>query len=339
LLKENLPLLLLAQFAILLISTCAVFIEPGEKAVLEHFGKPVATLDAGAHFKWPWPLDKVYRYSTEQIQILYVGFTPSMDESQTILWTVAHNQEQNFLVGNRLTAAVQKELGESSDALKAPPISLITVSIPVQFQITNVMQWAYANANATNLLSDLASREVAQFLAGEDLKDILSRARLSAGQELQARIQSAANARKLGAKILFVGLQDIHPPTAIAADYENVVGSFQKMIATTNNAAADAIRTNTLAGALAFSATNVAEAARIRLQTVAQAKAALFTNQIPAFEAAPSVYEQRAYFEAFADATKNARKYILLVTNTQDVLIFDLEDKIRTDLLNVNPTE
>ncbi len=38
----------------------------------------------------------------------------------------------------------------------------------------------------------------------------------------------------------------------------------------------------------------------------------------------------------FADATRNARKYVLLVTNTQDVVIFDLEDKIRADLLNVN---
>ena len=41
----------------------------------------------------------------------------------------------------------------------------------------------------------------------------------------------------------------------------------------------------------------------------------------------------------FPDATANARKYILLVTNTQDVLIFDLEDKIREDLLNLNVTQ
>ena len=66
------------------------------------------------------------------------------------------------------------------------------------------------------------------------------------------------------------------------------------------------------------------------------AQAALFTNQIPAFEAAPSVYRQRAYFQTFAAATGNARKYVLLVTNTQDVVIFDLEDKIREDLLNLN---
>jgi len=335
LLKENLPLLLLAQFAVLVLSSCFVFVEPGEQAVLEHYGKPQATLNAGAHLKLPWPLDKVYRYRTDQIQSLYVGYTPETNAQMTILWTVAHNKEENFLVGNRLVPETQRQLGES---VKAPPVSLITVSIPVLFQITDVRAWAYNNAEPTNLLSDLATRAVVQYLAGADMREIISHARLSAADELQRRIQTAADGKNLGVKILFVGLQDIHPPTAVAADYENYVGSFQKLIATTNLAAAAAIYTNTLAGALAFSATNVAEATRIRLETAALARAALFTNQIPAFAAAPSVYKQRAYFQAFADATANSRKYILLTTNTQDVLIFDLEDKIRSDLLNgINP--
>jgi len=55
-----------------------------------------------------------------------------------------------------------------------------------------------------------------------------------------------------------------------------------------------------------------------------------------AYAAAPSVYGQRAYFHMFPEATANARKYILLVTNTYNVLQFDLEDKIREDLLNLN---
>jgi hypothetical protein len=38
----------------------------------------------------------------------------------------------------------------------------------------------------------------------------------------------------------------------------------------------------------------------------------------------------------FAEATGRARKYILLVTNTSDVVVFNLEDKIREDLLNLN---
>ncbi len=82
---------------------------------------------------------------------------------------------------------------------------------------------------------------------------------------------------------------------------------------------------------------NEAEASRQQTEVFAWSRAALFTNQIAAYDAAPSVYRQRAYYQMFPEATANARKYILLVTNTHDVLIFDLEDKIREDLLNLNP--
>jgi len=338
LLQKNLAAFVLVQLAVLFLSTCVVFVDAGEQAVLEHFGKPVdPPLTAGAHLKLPWPIDKIYRYRTEQIQTLYVGFTPDTgkDEQNVILWTVAHNQEQNFLVGNRATATVQTDNTDTNDTLKAPPVSLITVSIPVQFQITNVMDWAYQNGDQTNLLADLATREVVHFLAGVDLNDFLSQGRLGAAQILRERIQADANGYKLGAKILFVGLQDVHPPVKVAPDYEKVVGAGQTYLAKILSAKADAIRTNALADALAFTTTNVADAAREQLEVSAFARAALFTNQIPAFEAAPSVYKQRAYFKAFAEATANSRKYVLLVTNNNDVLQFDLEDKIRSDLINV----
>jgi membrane protease subunit HflK len=244
--------------------------------------------------------------------------------------------ETNFLVGNREPVTIQNEKDDTNDTFKVPPVSLINVSIPVQFQITNVLDWAYNNANPASLLQDLATREVVHYFAGVDLNDLLSHLRQEAAQELSTRIQAAANEHRLGAKIVFVGLLDIHPPIKVAEDYEKVVGAEQTKLAAILDAQAEAIRTNALAGARAFTTTNVAEATRLRLEVSAFAHAALFTNQIPAFEAAPSVYRQRAYFQTFADATANARKYILLVTNTQDIVIFDLEDKIRADLLNLN---
>jgi regulator of protease activity HflC (stomatin/prohibitin superfamily) len=341
LLKKNLLLLLLAQLAVLLLSTCVVFVDAGEQAVLERFGKPVATLVPGAHFKLPWPADRVYHYRTEQIQTFDVGYTPDAqsENANTILWSVSHAKEENFLVGNREPVTIKNENADTNDTLKAPPVSLITVSIPVQFQINDVMAWAYTNADPAGLLQDLATRAVVHYLAGVDLNSVMSQARLEAAQTLRDQIQTAADARQLGVKILFVGLQDIHPPVKVAGDYEKVVGAEQSKLAAILNARADAIQTNAVAGALAFTTTNVAEATRQRLEVSALAKAALFTNQIPAFAAAPSVYRQRAYFQTFAAATGNARKYILLVTNTQDVVIFDLEDKIREDLLNLNVNE
>jgi regulator of protease activity HflC (stomatin/prohibitin superfamily) len=340
--QQNLPVLLAVQLAVLLLSTCVVFVDAGEQAVLEQFGRPVAVLTPGGHFKWPWPVDRIYRYRTDQIQTFMVGYVPDEQSERvtTILWTVPHAKEDNFLVGNNSPATVQSDVegagAGASSILKAPPVSLISVSIPVQFQITNILDWTYNNAAATNLLQDLATRAVVHFLAGVDINEVMSQGRLEAADILRAEIQTAANEKRLGAKIVFVGLQDIHPPTKVADNYEKVVAAVQQMIAKTNTATAMAISSTLMSSALAFTTNTVALSARLQLETAAHARAALFTNQIPAFEAAPAIYKRRAYFQSFVAATANARKYILLVTNTQDVVIFDLEDKIRDDLLNLN---
>jgi regulator of protease activity HflC (stomatin/prohibitin superfamily) len=339
--QKNLAALLLVQFAALILSTCFVFVEVGEQAVLEHFGRPVATFGPGPHFKWPWPFDKVYRYRTQQIQSFAVGYTPDPQSEQgnTILWTVSHNKEDNFLVANRSGATTAPD-NDTNDAAQVQSVGLISVSIPVQFQITNVMDWLYKNSEPQTLLQELATRQVIRYLAANDLNTLLSHGRLEAADDLRGRIQAAANRRELGAKIVFVGLQDIHPPTAnqVAATYEKVVGAQQTKLAKILDAESDAIRTNALASAVAFTTTNVAEARQVQMESDAFARAALFTNQIPAFEAAPSVYRQRLYEQAFAEATRNARKYVLLVTNTDDVIVFNLEDTIRADLLNLSVT-
>lgn len=102
LLRKNLPVLLLAQLVVLLLSTCVVFIDPGEQAILERFGRPIADLKSGAHLKWPWPVDKAHRYRTDQIQTFEVGYIQDRQSEQerVILWSVAHTKEINFLVGN-----------------------------------------------------------------------------------------------------------------------------------------------------------------------------------------------------------------------------------------------
>jgi hypothetical protein len=96
------------------------------------------------------------------------------------------------------------------------------------------------------------------------------------------------------------------------------------------------VKTNALAEAAATNILNQAVAERVTREIGALAQAALFTNQIPAFEAAPTVYGERAYLQMFGRATAAARKYIVLTTNTQDIVSFDLQDKIREDLLNLS---
>ena len=340
--EKALGWLVLMQLAALSLSTCVVFIEAGEQGLLERLGKPVAgrtPLGPGAHLKLPWPVDQVYRFRTEQIQSFNVGFTPDpkREAEPVVLWTVAHmKEESDFLVANRVDTSI--EATNQLTGKRTPPVSLLTVSIPVQFQITNLVAWVYNNGDAPALLQDLATHEVVHYLAGADMGEIMSHTRLEMAQVLTDEIQAAANRHTMGAKIVSIDLEDLHPPVKVAGEYENVVAAIQKKEAKILAARADAIRTNAMAGAQAVSIVNKAFADRAARQIGALAQAALFTNQIPAYDAAPSVYAERAYLQTLVRATATARKYILLTTNTHDVLQFDLQDSIAQSMLSLSVT-
>jgi membrane protease subunit HflK len=331
--------LLPLQILLLILSTGLVVVEPGEQALLEHFGKPVegrTVLGPGPHFKWPWPIDRIYRFRTEQIQTFDVGVVPGEEREQeaAVLWTVAHTKqtEDNFLVANREPAGAN---ANATSGKRTPPVSLVTGSIPVLYQITNVADWAYNNEDAPSLLQDLGTREIVRYLAGADLSDLMSAGRLEAGRTLAERIQAASDAHGLGARIIEVGLQDLHPPVKVAEDYEKVVAATQLKEAKILAARADEIKTNALSGAEATTIVDAARSDAVARQVGAAARAGLFTNQIPAFEAAPSVYVQRSYLGTFARSTANARKYVMLTTNTHDVIVFDLQDSVARDILNM----
>ncbi len=339
-LEKALAWLLLAQLFVLLLSSCFVFVQTGEEALLERFGQPVPgheILRPGFHLKLPWPIDKIYTYRTEKVQSFTIGIGPEDTETEerVIRWTVAHYQnEYNLLVASREQSSTNATNTATNNATgrKVPPVNLLSVSIPVQYQITNLNAWAYNQREPGKLLEKLATREVVRFLVSADVQELMSTGRAAAAEALKTKIQSAANNKGLGARILFVGLQGIHPPVKVAAAYEKVVSARQDKEASILQARAHQIETNALARAAAFRRVSLAQAEKAQTEADAAARAASFTNQIPAFRASPLVYTERAYLQTLAQSTTNAAKVVLGTTNNSDVFILDLEESSRRGL-------
>jgi len=343
--EKNFPRLLIAQLALLLLSSCFVFIEAGEAGLLERFGRPVEKRDVlkpGVHVKWFWPVDRVQRFRTDEIQTFNVGFVHEEEgdghgherpEEDTVLWTVRHYQEEfNLLVASRETGVTTNTV----EGKRIPPVSLLSVSIPVQFQISDVRKWAYKHMDPAKLLEDIGTREVVRYLVGVDLLEIMSTGRFKAAEELHKRIQDRANEEDLGVKIVFLGLQDIHPPVSVAGSYEAVIGATQKREAERLKAQADAVSTNSWALAEALQRRRNAEAAGMSRALEAAAQAARFTNQIPAYQASPGVYSELAYAQVLSRGSANTRKLVMTGTNSHDVILLNLEDRLRPgDILNV----
>jgi regulator of protease activity HflC (stomatin/prohibitin superfamily) len=354
-LEQKLALIIAIQVVVLFLSSSFVVIHANEKAVLERFGNNMGEREAGFHFKLPWPIDKVYRYKTDEIQTFTLGVVDDKHDeakpeaAKVLLWTTQHNHgssqdpEQNF---NMIVASND---ADAENAGKAVPVNLLTVSIPVQYHIDDLEAWVTNTANSGSLLQKLAMREVTKYLIGVDIDELMGPGRAAAQETLKKRIDARAKKHKLGAEVMFVGLQDIHPPVGQNEQSKSTGGvaeNYEKVIVAQLNA-----ETNRL-GALLYSAGKVPQARASAAESLAKAKsestnkvaiaeaeAKRFTNQIAAFQSAPLVYKTRMKLESFMESTVGSRKYILSDPANRDVINLELQDKLRKDLLNVTVDE
>ena len=355
-LEQKLALIIAIQVAVLFLSSSFVVIQQNEEAFLERFGKRNDHLLPGFSFKLPWPIDKVYRYKTKKIQNFVLGVldkdeaakpnSGDPEDVQVLLWTSQHNHgsskdpEQNY---NMIVASSDVLLNTvASDSV---PVNLLTVSIPVQYRINNLTNWVYNTDNAGSMLQKLSMRAVTRYLIGVDINELMGPGRTKAQEELKKDIQQQVDIQQLGAEIVFVGLQDIHPPVGQTEQSKasgGVAESYEKV-----NVAQLHSETNRL-GALRYKAGKVPQArgaasellAKARSESTnkvakAKAEAGRFDQQMSAFNAAPSVYKTRSKLDAFQRATKGVRKYILSDPENRDIINLELQDKLRSDLLDV----
>ncbi|MHC4532042.1 MAG: SPFH domain-containing protein, partial [Planctomycetota bacterium] len=236
--KVFVPLFLFAVLVLYAMS-CIVIVAPNEQAVIEHFGNPVETAGPGLAFKWPWPIDIAYKYPTEKIAEINIGFEPELDQHghvsvRPLLWGQKHHHEEHYLL-------VASEQTAASSVASAVPVSLIIAAVPVHYKIKDLHSYIYNHEQPEKLLEAICYRELTRFAASakievdsesietdESSQSLLGAGRTRAKNVLTERIQTAADDTGLGVEIVFVGLQGIHPPTEVAPDYQQVVGAAQK---------------------------------------------------------------------------------------------------------------
>ena len=239
--KAIVPLILFGAVTLYLLS-CIVVVSANEAAIIEHFGNPVKDngdvriIGPGLSFKWPWPIDVAYKYPTKMVSQLCIGFVPEIDAKtgypvrEPRLWGEEHYaEEHNLLIASRQTAA--------ASSAGAVPVSLVVAAVPVQYRIKDLYSFIYNHKDSEKLLETICYRELTRFAAGAGIEvdeaadvadSLLGAGRAKAKRILSQRIQAAADRAGLGVEIVFLGLQGLHPPSEVAADYQKVVGAVQK---------------------------------------------------------------------------------------------------------------
>lgn len=261
--KAIVPLVLFAVVTLYLLS-CIVVIAPNEEAIVEHFGNPRndanGVIGPGLAFKWPWPIDKVYKYPTKKVSEISIGFVPKVDSDtgklirESLLWGEQHHEKEHLL----LVAGGQADKDSSAETVA---YSLLIAAVPVQYRVKDLYSFVYKHNEPEKRFESICYRELTRFAAGQVSGEgqsaagieetLLGAGRAEAKRILTSRIQQAVDEAQLGVEIVFLGLQGIHPPPEVAPDYQKVVGAVQRKQALILNAQAERNKTlSTLVGSV-----------------------------------------------------------------------------------------
>jgi len=277
------------------LSTALTVVAVEEQGLVERLGVPAGgpPLAPGLHVHWPWPIDRVVRLPVQRVQALTVGHEGKEGSGpEDVLWANEHAANEFTLL-----------LGNGRD--------LITVDAAVQFRIADARVWFYQSQNPADALRAIAHRAVMRTTVNRTLAEALSENVVTTTARMRQMVQADADALGLGVEVLGFTVAGMHPPVAVAPDYQAVVSAELGKITAVVNAEAERNRIVPFAESAAVSGRNGAIAEGAAAAARAAGEAWSFLTLQSQYRASPDEYFYRRRLETLEQVLPMRRLTIL----------------------------
>ena len=276
-----------------------VLLTEDEQAVVTRYGRFEATLSAGLHWRWPWPLERLTRAKTNLVRSVEIGYRHPPVVSNRQGASTADKLPSSFRWGDkrRLASPVTAAVNQSSQtAVESLPIvewttthdereqlavaeeSLILTAdeVPVelmaevQYRIRDLRKFLFSGSQKPDAViratAESVLREVA---ASASLDDLLTDQRVVLERKSLSKLRERIENYGLGIELLELQWLDVHPPQPVVPAYRQVADALEDRELLINEAEAYASRTLLAA---------VGESAFSLLQSAAQQQTPVVMN-------------------------------------------------------------
>lgn len=200
------------------LSTSVVLIQPREQGLVEHVGVVSAVpLQSGIHLVYPYPFSKVTRVPSVFVQQIQIGHKKNTvnisdivdgeeEKQESLLWANQHSSEEFLLL-----------LGDGRDVISADAF--------VEYRIKDAYKYIYNTQNPVDILESLAYQLLMHETASRTLEEALSENIISLSKKVSGELQALVDKYELGLEIVQFRFTALHPPVAVAEEYQQVVSA------------------------------------------------------------------------------------------------------------------
>ena len=253
-----------------------------EQAVVRRFGRVVARLGPGLHYRIPWPVDRVDVLKTTAVMKAGVGFELREGDS-----------------------------GGSGMEIVSGDTNIINVSIVLQYVIANPAAFLFDAERPHALTASLAEAVLTEAVVGMPVDEILTSGRLAIQKRVKDDTQAILDRYGTGVQLTSVSIMSITLDHSVAQAFQDVANAAADREKKINEARTYA--NNVLPKARGEARSLVLAAQSYKEQRVAEAigNSTRFLELLTEYAKAPEVTRTRLYMEAMERVLPRIKKYVI----------------------------
>lgn len=273
-------LLVLGALVALLIYSCFVRINPDEQGIVLRFGEFNRQLEPGPRFRWPNPIEVVYKPKVTAEKLTEVGVSNGMDIPA----------ESLMLTGDG---------------------NIVDVDFTVKWEIKNGKDYLFNIESPDSTVKQVAESAMREVVGKNDIGFILTKEKQKAELAVQESLQNILDSYKSGIQIIAVSLQKVDPPSEVIDAFRDVESAKADKERLANQANAYANKVVPEARGEAEQIIQAAKAYKDKTVAEAEGQAARFDKIHAEYTKAPEVTRRRMYLETMERVFGKTDKIIL----------------------------
>ena len=296
--KKIIPIIFL--FVLILSGYSSFFtVETEEVGVVLRLGKYSRTAEPGLNFKLPFGVEQVHKVPVERQLKLEFGFRTEQAGVRTRYSPRDMKDESLMLTGD----------------LNAAEVEWI-----VQFRISDPYRFLFKIRNAEKTFRDMNEAIMRGVVGDRTVDEVLTVGRQEVASVVTVKLQELADQYEMGIKVEQVVLQDVNPPEAVKAAFNEVNEAQQEKEKMINQAMSE--YNKVVPRAKGEAERTIEEAKGYALERVNNAKgeASKFSAILAEYLKAKEVTRQRIYLETMTETLQKVGRKLITDENASGVL-------------------
>lgn len=294
--------LLIIALAVVALSSTWFTIDPEEAGIVLRFGRVMRQVPSGLHMKLPYPIERVLKVPVERQLKEEFGF---------------RTQEVG---GSSASSTYSDEDLTAESLMLTGDLNVAVVEWTAQYRVRDPYKFLFKVRDVRKTFRDMNETVMREVIGDRSVNEVLTVGRQEIAARVERELQVLCDQYETGIKVEQIVLQDVNPPDAVKASFNEVNQAQQEREKLINEARAGYNQIIPRAKGQAEQTLEQAQGFATDRVNRARGDAELFNQVHAAYQRAPEVTRRRMYLETMGQVYPKVKRKIIVDESLEGIL-------------------